>query len=210
MGKPQVGRFITRDVVADKNLYQYSGDNPVMYVDPSGYVQEVIGVYAAESIYPFSNTDSNSSLTSPLGTYNNENRADRNNTDGGVTNGPVVKLATKVFSEALNKVTANAIEEVALKGTKTIAKDYVKRIPFAGYAVGTVLDANKYGWGGAAKKNLIDTGAELAVTGVIATVLIIGGMAIAPALGATGIGVFLVSTFLDVGLDLRVSRLFGF
>ncbi len=43
--KPQVGRFITRDVIADKNLYQYSGDNPVMYVDPSGYREVMEAFY---------------------------------------------------------------------------------------------------------------------------------------------------------------------
>ncbi len=175
-----------------------------MYVDPSGYreVMEAYYIGSEETNYPFFNTDSNSSSTSPLGTYDNESSTDGSNADGGVTNGPVLKLATKVFSEALNKVTADAIEEVALKGTKIIAKDYVKHIPFAGYTVGTVLDANKYGWGGAAKKNLIDTGAELAVTGVIALTLFATTAVAAPAvfIGSLALGIF----------DIRASRLFGY
>ncbi len=120
-----------------------------------------------------------------------------------------MKLATKVFSEAFNKVTANAIEEVALKGTKTIVKDYVKHIPFAGYAVGTALDANKYGWGSAAKKNLIDTGAELAVTGVITGFAVAFGITLVPVFALASAAVLIVSSVAYV-FDLRVSRLLGY
>ncbi len=66
--KPQVGRFITRDIVADKNLYQYSGDNPVMYVDPSGYRRiKGIDAYAEEPLNAKKDTTpkvSNTKMTS--------------------------------------------------------------------------------------------------------------------------------------------------
>ncbi len=46
---PTLGRFVGRDPMqADINLYRYVGDNPVVYVDPTGLIYFVIG--------PFTNT----------------------------------------------------------------------------------------------------------------------------------------------------------
>ena len=37
-----LGRFISRDAVQHINLYAYSANNPVMFVDPSGNIVETI------------------------------------------------------------------------------------------------------------------------------------------------------------------------
>ena len=39
---PELGRFITRDTVPSSNLYAYCENNPVMFIDPSGHVFEII------------------------------------------------------------------------------------------------------------------------------------------------------------------------
>ncbi|WP_082191072.1 RHS repeat-associated core domain-containing protein [Peribacillus loiseleuriae] len=33
---PEIGRFITRDIVADSNMYLYADNNPVNFVDHDG------------------------------------------------------------------------------------------------------------------------------------------------------------------------------
>jgi len=39
---PELGRFITRDTVPSSNLYAYCENNPVMFIDPSGHVFEIL------------------------------------------------------------------------------------------------------------------------------------------------------------------------
>ena len=38
----ELGRFITRDTVPSSNLYAYCENNPVMFIDPSGHVFEIL------------------------------------------------------------------------------------------------------------------------------------------------------------------------
>ena len=119
----------------------------------------------------------------------------------------VVKIGTGLINAQIGKkVTEGAIE---LAGSTGKVLKAASVYPALGTAIGVVVDSNKYGWGGAIKKNLIDGVSEALVIGgvaVAATFLgapaaVVAGLGV---VGAVGLGI------LDVGFNIRVSRLFGF
>ncbi len=184
--KPQVGRFITRDIIADKNLYQYSGDNPVMYVDPSGYDQEDIGVYAEEPI----------------------NEGDNNgNTDIFNAQDVVETAAESIYAGATEGIiheAGEALSTIGLDAARTTSRVLKGSVKYGVIAIGVSVyddyrNNNQFNLINSVADSSIIYGVGYAIAGVLGT-LVAGffGVATLPVWATFGIAVG-VGTAISIG-----------
>ncbi|MFD1739229.1 polymorphic toxin type 30 domain-containing protein [Bacillus salitolerans] len=119
---PSLGRFITRDVIPAVNLYAYSGNNPVNFVDPSGYAQEDPG----SGVYGGS--------ISELGNDINNKNAEFYDTGGVIWSDSLFEgTPVELLEYAVNpvkKVGTKVVSAIVIKGTgNSAADDIISNIP---------------------------------------------------------------------------------
>ncbi|MGZ4163756.1 MAG: RHS repeat-associated core domain-containing protein, partial [Tumebacillaceae bacterium] len=232
---PQTGRFITRDSVPTVNAYAYAGDNPVIYVDPTGSVREVESGYSSSSSYTdaeivqthygyieasSSGNNFTTSLDSALDWWNS--RSNHTWVDGAVAGASAAtgylesvekKVSNPWYRDSNNRVwpepkTSLTTKTLPFKSLSRVAAPVIGNV-LAAIDIGAIWVDPRLNW----QQKVIKSG--VVVAGVAAGIMV--GAALAPlegsalVVGAVGTGVsFLASWGIAKGQDWFTRNMLGF
>lgn len=215
----KTGRFITRDILNSTNLYVYSGNNPVNFIDPSGYRE-------AHVDKNYENTKEYAKIIQENHQSNLKPTKQKKDISSSIIVGGTSGMVGSVLDEAGKKVNphskpknkfptrSNAIQKITSYSTTKATIQRLGAISGLGFISGVGLDMYKDGISSESVhnsliNNFITTGLGIAAGAGIGMVLGTGGLAIlAGVAGGAIIGVGF--EWLNTKWDWRPSDLSPF